>query len=723
MVVMSANRFRNFLVLILLLVFTLGLNPAEGFDEGLTDDDGSARLLGYILKRQLEANHFSGKKFDDTLSRAAYELYLKQLDSQKLFLLKEDVEKLKVYADLIDDEMNSGKMELPKIGSSLLMKRVVEVQPMVKELLSQEFDFSQEESLEADPEKRDYCSTGAELRERWRKVLKYQVLNRYLSLLEEETEKEGKEKRKAPPENLQRVAQEKVLKSYDTLFSRMIKDEKVELFERYIRAITKAFDPHTEYLPPMTKEDFDINMKGSLEGIGATLREEEGYIKVEGIIPGGPASLQGQLQAEDLILKVGEGAGEPMDIVGMKVRDAVRLIRGKKGTEVRLTVRKRNGVELLIPITRDVVQIEETFAKGTVLKDGKSDKTFGYIQIPTFYRDFENTRDGGKGRNSTDDVRDEIGKFESEKISGLIIDLRNNGGGALADAIGIAGLFIKTGPVVQVKNSRGEISVLSDTDGDVRYTGPMIVLVNRFSASASEILAGALQDYGRAIIIGGDHTYGKGTVQAVMDLNETLLLQYRDQYRRLGALKLTTQKFYRVSGESTQHRGVIPDIELPDPLEGLKSGERFLDFALPWDTINPATYAKWSHQWTDLSEIKSRSGKRVSSREDFANIALESRRLSEQQQRTMQSLNIDTVRKEREEAKRLTEKLGKNVKGFADPEKKKDTPQQPSAEEKRKKWVKETNEDPYVQEAIAVLADMISQTQASPAAGGTAVTR
>ncbi|HTR44336.1 MAG TPA: carboxy terminal-processing peptidase, partial [Thermodesulfovibrionales bacterium] len=527
----------------------------------------------------------------------------------------------------------------------------------------------------------------------------------------ETPEPKTEEVKKSSPERLQKTAREKVLKSYDETLSRMLKEKQSDYFERYFSAVAKALDPHSEYMAPVEKEDFDIGMKGSLEGIGAMLREEDGYVKIESVIPGGPAARQGRLHASDRILKVAEGSGEPVDIVGMKVRDAVKLIRGKKGTEVRLTVRKEDGTQSVVPIVRDVVQIEETFAKGTTLRDGKTEKVFGYITLPAFYRDFENTRNGGRGRNSTDDVRSELKKLQAEHVEGLILDLRNNGGGALTDAIGIAGLFVGGGPVVQVKSGKGDIKVLADEDVRPSFNGPLVVLVNKFSASASEILSGVLQDYGRAVIVGGSHTFGKGTVQTLIDLDETVSFENAFKYRSFGALRITIQKFYRATGESTQYKGIVPDIVLPDPLDSGKIGEEFLEYALPWDRIKPASFEKWPQTFGDVSALKAKSAERVRTKSDFVAIRLASDKAGEQQKKTLQSLNIDVVRKEREEVHKLKEKLGKNSGQLHDGERKKPAEGEMTAEERRKAWVKETGEDPYVLEAVDVLKDMVSEAQ------------
>jgi carboxyl-terminal processing protease len=691
--------------LIVALIFTLGTPPALSVAAQESGDFLAQRtkLLSYLLRQQLTGNHYSQKPIDDELSQASFDLYLKQLDFQKRFLLKQDIARLRAYAFRIDDEFNQGVITLPSVSADIMSRRIALVNTMVGEILTEDFDFSIKESIETDPEKLEYCEDAKELRDRWRKSLKYQVLSRYLNLLEDEGVAEGKPASADPektPEALLRKAREKVLKSHEDFFSRMLQESEQDHYDRYFNVVTRAFDPHTNYLPPRQKEDFDISMRGSLEGIGATLKEEDGYIKVVQIIPGSAAYRQGQLHTEDIILAVAEAGEEPVDITDTRIRDAVSLIRGKKGTEVRLTVKKPDGTRLVVPIIRDVVQIEESFVKSTTLTDEESGRTYGYIKIPAFYRDFEKTQNGGKGRNSTDDVRTELIKLKAAKIDGLVLDLRNNGGGALTDAVAITGLFIDKGPVVQVRNSDGKTQVLSDEDPGMEYAGPMVVLVNQFSASASEILAGALQDYGRAVVMGGQHTHGKGTVQAMIDLNYRNPLPNMEKYAPLGALKVTIQKFYRVSGASTQYRGVVPDIILPDRLKHLKTGEQYIDYSLPWDTVKPVGYKKWVERGIDLPTLRANSERRISTDEEFIKVAEAAKRAGERMEQTLQSLNMEDLRREREEAKRFGDKSDEEGSPHAG---KVEGENKNPAEE----WLKTVREDPYAGEAMAVLGDML----------------
>ena len=721
------NFLKRFFVSLLLFSLLFVPGHAQGIDQPATYEANRSKLLSYLLREQLEANHFSRKIIDDNVSEAAFGLYLKQLDFQKIILLQEDVKKLRKYSKRIDDEIKSGQLELALAGPAILSARTAVVYEMVKEILSGDFDFSIREFIETDVEKIEYCKTSAELKERWRKILKYQVLQQYLNKPDENAPATGdtpkpadkptvgrptvgaqateppEEKKQPAVEDLRKTAREKVLKTYDQFFSRITREKVDEHYEHFFSAVTHTFDPHTVYMPPINKEDFDISMSGSLEGIGATLKEDENYIKVVSIIAGSPASRQGLLQAEDIILKVGEGAGEPIDIIGMRVQDAVRLIRGKRGTEVRLTIRKPNDKIQTIPIVRDIIQIEDTFVKSTTIKNEKTGDNFGYIRVPSFYRDFEKTRNGGEGRNSADDVKAELNNLKSKNIKGLIFDLRNNGGGALTDAVKIAGLFIRTGPVVQVKNSNGKISTLTDDEPDITYTGPVVILVNKLSASASEILAGALQDYSRAVIMGGAHTHGKGTVQTIIDFDDIIPFQNMDKYKPLGALKLTIQKFYRVSGASTQYRGVLPDIVLPDVMNVFKTGEQYLDFAMPWDTVKPVAFAKWPGCGPDISELREKSDKRVASDQGFIDIKTEAVRLAEKQKNTLKSLNIDDISKEIGESRKLKEKAPlvshSLLKLHGDAR---------TTEEKKEAFFKEISEDAYVKEAMSVISDIIT---------------
>ena len=670
-------------------------------------DAGRNRLIAYILSHQLPAQHYAHKSLDD-ISSAAFDLYLKQLDPRKRFLLADDVKQLQVYNDRIDDELRRGKVELPDAGLSLLNKRIKEAEIMTGELLAEGFEPEREDYLELDPKKTEYATTQEELHDRWRRVLKLQVLESYLDFLEEgkkggdasEQNDDLSKKEKSLTDisldkDLWNKALEKVSARTQRYLHRLLQETRQEHYNRYFDAVARAFDPHSNYMAPVSKQDFDIHMSGSLEGIGALLREDEGQIKVVRIIPGSAAERQGALQAEDTILAVAEKDGEPVDITDMRIREAVSFIRGPKGTEVILTVLKPDGSKKNISIIRDIVQIEETYVKSEILTDEHGGK-IGYIKIPSFYRDFA-ARESNDARNVTRDTAKELHKLNQEKIAGLILDLRNNGGGSLTDAVDVSGLFLPGGPVVQVKNSQGEIRVLEDVDKNLLYDGPIIVLVNKFSASASEILAAALQDYGRALVIGSDHTHGKGTVQSLIDLNNNLPLLHRKKYEDLGALKVTIQKFYRINGESTQYKGVEPDVVVPTVLDYLKSGEKYQDYSLPWDRVSEAKHLRWQNQ---LNIIKAQELSKLwmEGNPEFDKINQRKNIASERSERTTMPVFLEGVVKERQELASMSDAENGMSHMSEDPETQ-------APEQESKKLLKEQlQEDPYVKLAVYLIS-------------------
>ncbi len=669
-------------------------------------DTGRNRLIGYILSHQLPAQHFAHKTLDD-ISPAAFDLYIKQLDPRKRFLLQSDIQQLRIFTDRIDDELRSGEFGLPDKGLIILNARIKEVEVMARELMDKGFDHDRKDFLQADIKKLDYASSKDELSDRWRRVLKLQAIETYLDLLEQE-QKEGSQEGDepgpediltAPPlfdQDIWNKALDKVKTRNENYLQRLLKETRQEHYNRYFDAVARAFDPHSNYMAPTSKQDFDIHMRGTLEGIGALLREDEGHIKVVRIIPGSAAMRQGDLQAEDTILSVAESEGEPIDITDMRIREAVSYIRGPKGTEVVLTVQKPDSSKKTIPIVRDVVQIEETYVKSETLVDNNG-KKIGYIKIPSFYRDFTAKENNNNARNVTSDTAKELHRLKNEKIGGLILDLRNNGGGSLADAVDVSGLFLPGGPVVQVKNSTGKIRVLEDIDKNVQYDGPVIVLVNKFSASASEILAAALQDYGRALVIGGEHTHGKGTVQSMVDMNRNLPLFHRKKYEDLGALKITIQQFYRINGESTQYKGIVPDVVVPTVFDYLKSGEKHQDYSLPWDQVDGASYEKWRQNSLKEDYVSLLSSKWVKQNAEFKKIIQRTDKAQERSERTEIPVYLEGAMNERQELKALSELEDKlaHLNG---------TTENQEPESGTKKDLKEQlQKDPYVQLAIHLM--------------------
>lgn len=612
--------------------------------------EGKNEILLKVLMQGLSQGHFQPEKVDDNFSKKAFKLYLERLDYNKKFLLASDVEKLRQYETLIDDQLRAGTFEFFDISADLIEQRVKESEAYYKEILAKPFDFTKDESIELDGDKLTFAKDKNELKEAWRKQLKYQTLVRLADMQKAQKEAKGEKKENKSLAQMEEEARTKVKELYDDLYKRMARISRDDRRSTYINAVANVYDPHTGYFPPKAKSDFDIEFTGRLEGIGASLQEKDGQIKVAEIVPGSPSYLQGDLKPGDAIQKVAQGDKDPVIVEGMRLDDAIQLIRGKKGTEVRLTVKKPDGSTKVIPIIRDVIVFEETYAQSAMI-DG--DKKIGYIKLPGFYADFE----GNGGPNSADDVKREVEKLKAAGMQGLVLDLRNNGGGSLGDAVKMAGLFIEQGPIVQVKTAGGRAIVLDDRDPQVQYAGPLVILVNANSASASEILAAAMQDYKRAVIVGSP-TYGKGTVQQFFELDEALPSQF-DAYKPFGALKLTTQKFYRVNGGTTQLRGVTPDIILPDAYTYLEFGEKEQDFPLPFDEIKPAKYTPWSNTKLNIGQIKSNSQARISTNKSFNLIKEGAQRLKRQADNTVRSLSLQKYLEEEkraeEEAKRYEE--------------------------------------------------------------------
>ncbi len=501
-------------------------------------------------------------------------------------------------------------------------------------------------------------------------------------------------------------ARKKVLKSNDDYFKRLKNFDRNDRLSVYFNAITGIYDPHTEFFPPKDKANFDIGMSGQLEGIGAQLQEKDGYIKVSSIVPGSASYKQGQLKTGDIILKVGQGASDPVDVVDMRLEDVVVLVRGKKGTEVRLTVKKPDASIVVIPIIRDIVLIEETYAQSAIIK-GK--KNIGYIKLPSFYADFS----GKGGRSCSQDVKKEIEKLKAENVDGIILDLRYNGGGSLPDVVDMAGLFIDKGPIVQVKQKTGLPQVLDDKNSSTVYDGPLVVMINSNSASASEIMAAAIQDYKRGVIVGtSPSSFGKGTVQRFFDLDDYLPAQYSD-IKPLGSVKVTTQKFYRINGDATQLKGVIPDIVLPDPYYLLDQGEKEQDYPMAWDEIAPAKYETLKANYS-LDKVKAGSLERVKNNSGFALLNEQAKRLKKRKDETMISLNFDKYLAEqklyKEESKKL-DVLDKEIEGVEVITLKSDM-EKINADtlkaNKTKDWYKLIKKDIYLNETVAIIDEMSS---------------
>jgi carboxyl-terminal processing protease len=624
-------------------------------------------LIGTMLQG-LSAAHYQPEKVDDAFSKRVFDLYLKRIDYRKKFLLATDVEQLRRYQAQIDDQVKRGSHEFLDLSTKLMAERTKEMQGLYRELLAKPFDFSTEENFQTDFEKAAFPADKAAQREQWRKLLKYETLTRISEMMDAQekaktkkptvaaTAAPGAADAAAPtdpepprtPAQMEAEARKRVLKYYDDQFTDILETDANERLSTYANTIANTYDPHTEYFAPREKQDFDIAMTGRFEGIGATLREKDGLIYVDDIVPGSASSRQGELKKGDAILRVAQGAAEPVSIEGWRTAKAVTLIRGKKGSEVRLTVKKPDGSTHIIPIIRDVVVIEETYAQSATIDD--NGQKIGYLRLPTFYADFN---DNG-GRSSADDVKKELAKLTQEGVKGVIFDLRFNGGGSLTDAVDMAGLFMESGPMVQVRDGQGRTQVLNDKDPRVQYNGPLVVLVNKYSASASEILSAAIQDYKRGVIIGAASTYGKGTVQRIFDLDEALPAEL-NSIKPIGSLKLTTQKFYRVNGGSTQFKGVVPDIILPDAYSYLDQGEKESDYPLKWDEIQPARYRPWDNA-PAIDKLRASSKARVASSPSFQVLDEIAQHMRKRKDETIVSLKLTAYRTEQQQAKAEADK-------------------------------------------------------------------
>jgi len=672
------------------------------------DDDLKNKILIKLILQGLNQGHYQPQKINDNFSQKVFEQYLKRLDYNKQFFMQEDIGNLKKYKNLIDDEVEAGTYKFFNESLDIITQRIKDAEVYYKNYVNKPFDFDVNESIELDFEKAEYAENIHELEEKWRKFVKYHTLTRLYEIIENQRDLEGEaEQKKKSFAEMEAEAREKTKKTFNRWFGRLSKLEERDRLSDYINSITSVYDPHTVYYAPKAKEDFDIEFSGRLEGIGARLTEKEGYISVAEIVPGSASWRQGELEVGDKILKVAQGDEEPVDIVGMRIDDAVRLIRGKKGTEVRLTVKKLDGSYKVIAIIRDVVIFEQTYAKSSIVEKNKK---IGYIKLPAFYADFNDPN----GRQSSEDVKKEIIKLKGENIKGLILDLRNNGGGSLGDVVEMAGLFIEKGPIVQVKSRNGQPLVLEDRDPGIYWEGPLAIMVNSFSASASEIMAAAIQDYGRGVIIGsGSQTFGKGTVQRIVDMDEFLPAEF-NEIKPLGSIMLTTQKFYRIDGTTNQLKGVKPDVALPDRFIYIDHGEKDLDYPIPWDEISPAKYREWN-QIGQLEKIKEVSKMRVTNNPKFEVVMENAERLKEQQEQTSYTLNLEKYTENQHQLKKEAKKYQATQDEIEELsvyalEVDKNIEQQDTVKwERRQKLHESLKKDIYLHEAVSILEDLSMQ--------------
>ncbi|WP_298894156.1 carboxy terminal-processing peptidase [uncultured Psychroserpens sp.] len=703
---------RNYKLLLLVLLLAFASCSFTTKNEDPNKDKLLIQLITYVL----ENGHFNPQDLNDNFSEQVFNDYLEQLDPFKRYFYASDIEEFEAYKIELDDQIKAYDISFFNLTHERLLKRIEESKDVYNEVLSEPFDFSKAEDFSTDYSKLTYATSKKEMKERWRQQLKFSTIANYDDLLSdqenakkqnlpsessaESTEKSIVDKSKA---ELEADARDATQRSLDELYDFIDDRQRKDWFAVYINAIVEEFDPHTFYFAPEDKDRFDVAMSGNFEGIGARLQKKMDAILVNEIISGGPAWRQNELEVGDQILKVRqEDEEEGINIVGMRLDDAIKFIKGPKGTDVTLTLKKVDGTVEDITIKRDIVELEETYAKSsTVIKDGKK---FGVINLPKFYVDFEDY----KKRNAASDIKLEIERLKTEGVEGLVLDLRNNGGGSLQTVVDMGGLFIDQGPIVQVKTAGEPKEVLRDRDKSIVWDGPLVILVNELSASASEILAAAMQDYKRAIVIGSKQTYGKGTVQNVLDLNRMVRQSSNGD---LGALKFTTQKFYRINGGSTQLEGVKSDVVVPDRYSYIDIGEKDQENPLEWDKIDAVDYNVWESYY-DYDATIAKSKERMANNEQLKLIDANAQWVKKIRDREMYSLNYDDYKKalesNEEESKRF-EKLSDyktNLTFQSLPYEMKLMNKDSILKEKRERWHVSLSKDVYIEEALNVLNDL-----------------
>ena len=630
-------------------------NSAHKASAELTVPGAQERNVTVIVSSLLRKEHLSKRQLDDEISQRAMKMFVEQLDPFKIFFMQADVNEFMKYRNSIDDFVKRGDTTVSYKIAQRFLKRVDQRLVKVDELVNLDHDFTLDETLETDIDTIQYARDAAELDERWRKRIKYELLVR-----------------KSDDEMTYEEAQAKVSKLYTSLGKRKHQMDADELLEMFLTSVSASFDPHSTYMSPSNLENFNINMRLNLDGIGAALSPEDGMTIVQKIIPGGAADKHGKMKPDDKIVSVGQGdTGEMVDVIDMKLNDVVKLIRGHAGTIVRLGVIPAGETAIEeYKITRARIELKDSEARGDVVElespkqasseiqtEGKH--KVGVINLPSFYMDMNAARTGTTTfKSTTRDVGRILDDFKTKNVDVVVLDLRNNGGGSLTEAINLTGLFIDYGPVVQVKDADGRVQHYDDLDRGMKWSGPLVVVTNRFSASASEILAGAIRDYRRGIVVGDESTHGKGTVQSLLDLGQQLF--NAPDPPNYGALKITMQQFYLPSGDSTQKRGVPANIVLPSMTSQFDRGEADLDYAIDFDQVDSAMFTKFDMITPEIiGELQSRSDVRRKSSEDFAKLLKKITRYREQKDRKYVTLNEEQFLKEREEldSEREEEKL------------------------------------------------------------------
>ncbi len=662
------------------------------------------KLLIEIVTYVLERGHYNPEDIDDVFSENLFMNYMESLDGNRRFFIKADVDNLSLYKTELDNQIRESKLDFFEYSYRKYAQRLAQIETFYKPLLERPFDFSKEEDINLDYDEIEYTESLSELKSRWLQYFKFSTLGIYTDKKEEELKKFEKDStyQMISDVELEKQARAITKDNMDIFFELRNDLERRDYFSLYLNAITTQFDPHTAYFAPQEKELFDQSMSGKFEGIGARLQKTNQQVKIVEIISGGPVWRDKLLEVEDIILKVAQENEEPVDVSGMRLDNVVKLIKGPKGTNVYLTVKHVDGTIEVITITRDVVELEESFAKSSVIiKEGEK---YGLIHLPKFYVD---SNDYGE-RNAATDVKKEIEKLKNENVEGIILDLRNNGGGSLQTVVDMTGYFIKDGPIVQVKSTGGKKQVFEDRDSNIYWDGSLVVMVNEFSASASEIIAAALQDYKRAIVIGSKQTFGKGTVQNVITLDQIVS---NNTHGNLGAMKVTTDKFYRVNGGSTQLEGVKSDVILPGRYSYVDTGERSQDNPLSWDQISPASFESWSNN-SNFDYAIEQSKKRINDNSYMKLINEHAMWIKDQQDDNQYSLNYEKFianRKAKEDETAKYNELNEFKSDFVLETLNADLPEleeNADLKERRNRWEESLIKDIYLYEAVSVLQDL-----------------
>ena len=704
----SSNSFMRKKIVIPVILVALVLVAWTRFtmpvSQNFSEDASKDKLLMELISYFMQQGHFSPKAIDDSLSEELHGTFLEMLDGQKRYFLKKDIAQFDRYKYALDDELRSFKTDFFEVVYERYLQRRNEAELFYSDLLKTPFDYSKIEKIDLDYEAQENPTSLLQRTEKWRKQLKFSTLNIVYSMLEEETQKAEKDPTYAPKnfQTLEVEAREITRENLENYFSLMNDVRKEDWFGSYLNAFVAQFDPHSVYFAPVDKDRFDASMSGKYEGIGARLTKRNQVIKIVDVISGGPIWRNQLIEVGDQIMMVRQEEGAPVDVQSMRLDDAIELIKGSAGTMVYLTIKKVDGTVKEIPIKRDTVELEESYLKSVVINKGG--RSFGLIHLPKFYVDFKDYKE----RNAAKDMQEEIVRLKGQGIQGLVIDLRNNGGGSLQTVVDMAGFFIDEGPVVQVKSTSERSKVLKDRDGKTLWEGPLVILVNELSASASEILAAAMQDYKRAIVLGSKQTFGKGTVQNVLELNRFVS---KSTHGELGALKYTTDKFYRITGGSTQLEGVKSDIVAPDRFAYVDIGEKDQDNPLVWDQISSTPFTKWNG-YENYQEVIASSIDRIANNKLFQLIDSNAKWVRDQQDKNEFSLNYEMYSSAIEKDESVAEQFEvlddyTNTLTFTSlPYERVKMKSDTILAEKRKRWKKSLNKDIYLDEAVHVLDDL-----------------